>query len=445
MELPESLDGTYERILQDIDKANWKFALRLFHCVTVASRPLHVEELAEFLAFDFDAGSTPTFQADWRPEDPINAVLSTCPNFLSIVNVEGSTIIQFSHFSVKEYLTSNRLTETGGIISRYHVSMNPAHTIMAQACLTILLHLDEAVTNDTLKNFPLAEYAARNWADHARFDNVSASIQDGLKRLFDPRRPHLTIMVWIHDPEIPWLSRSKRPSKPGGNCLHYATLSGLPDLVKFLVTEFTLDLNTRCYLDDFTPLHLASRDGHVETARVLVEHGADVNARDISKRTPLRLALDNNHVEIAQVLIENRAYIGPQGKPWMPLHRASGNGQAGIVQVLLEHGADASARDENNLTPLQVALKGRHMEVARVLREFDADASAKDKSNNTSLHRASERGDVDVALVLLEHGAYASAQDKDNLTPLHWASECGHVEVARVLLEHDAVGLRAVP
>jgi len=52
-ELPESLDGTYERILQDIDEANWKFSHRIFQCVSVTSRPLRVEELAEFLAFDF--------------------------------------------------------------------------------------------------------------------------------------------------------------------------------------------------------------------------------------------------------------------------------------------------------------------------------------------------------------------------------------------------------
>ena len=90
-------------------------------------------------------------------------MLSTCPNFLSIVKVEDSAFIQFSHFSIKEFLTSNRLAETEGIVSRFHVSMNPAHTIMAQACLGILLHLDENITSDSLKGLPLAEYAAKSW------------------------------------------------------------------------------------------------------------------------------------------------------------------------------------------------------------------------------------------------------------------------------------------
>ena len=161
-ELPESLNGTYERILQDIDKANWKFAHRIFQCVSVTSRPLRVEELAEFLAFDFDAAPTPEFRPSWRPLDPLGAVLSACSSLLGVVKVDGSKVIQFSHFSVKEFLTSTRLTESRDTISRYHVSMTPAHTLVAQVCLGTLLHLDENITSDSLKNFPLAEYAAES-------------------------------------------------------------------------------------------------------------------------------------------------------------------------------------------------------------------------------------------------------------------------------------------
>ena len=54
-ELPETLDETYERILQEIPKSNRMHAHRLLQCLTVAVRPLRVEELAEVLAVDFDA------------------------------------------------------------------------------------------------------------------------------------------------------------------------------------------------------------------------------------------------------------------------------------------------------------------------------------------------------------------------------------------------------
>ena len=58
------------------------------------------------------------------------------------------------------------------ISRRYHVSMTPAHTLVAQACLGILLHLDEKVTRHSLAKFGLAEYAAQHWFEHARFEGV---------------------------------------------------------------------------------------------------------------------------------------------------------------------------------------------------------------------------------------------------------------------------------
>ena len=86
-ELPDTLDGTYERTLREIKVTNWEFARRLLHCVAVVSRPLQVEELAEFLALDFKAGPIPTYREDWRVDDPVEAVLSMCSTLLALVNV----------------------------------------------------------------------------------------------------------------------------------------------------------------------------------------------------------------------------------------------------------------------------------------------------------------------------------------------------------------------
>ena len=64
--------------LRHLDEANYVYAHRLFQCLVVALRPLRVEELAEFLAFEFEDGERPIYQADCRLEDPREAVLSTC-------------------------------------------------------------------------------------------------------------------------------------------------------------------------------------------------------------------------------------------------------------------------------------------------------------------------------------------------------------------------------
>jgi hypothetical protein len=107
-DLPDSLDETYERVLKDINKANQKHAIRLLHCLTVAIRPLRVDELAEVLAIDFDAAQRegiPKLNPNWRWPDQHQAVLSTCSSLIAVVDDQDCQVVQFSHFSVKEYLT----------------------------------------------------------------------------------------------------------------------------------------------------------------------------------------------------------------------------------------------------------------------------------------------------------------------------------------------------
>ena len=191
-ELPETLDETYERILQEIPKSTRVYAHRLLQCLTVALRPLRVEELAEVLAVDLDAtGGIPRLNEDLRWEDQEQAVLSACSSLIAAVWDDDSRIVQFSHFSVKEFLTSGRLTTSTIIASRhYHILLEPSHAIMAQACLSVLLRLNSHTKEENLKDFPLARYASRYFGDHAEFGNVFAHIRDGTDDLLDADKPH---------------------------------------------------------------------------------------------------------------------------------------------------------------------------------------------------------------------------------------------------------------
>ena len=86
--------------------------------------------------------------------------------------------------------------------------MTPAHTLVAQTCLGVLLHLDPNITRDSLTTFPLAKYAAEHWFEHARFEGVSQNADEGTKRLFDTMKPHFAIWIWICDPTVlPWNRR----------------------------------------------------------------------------------------------------------------------------------------------------------------------------------------------------------------------------------------------
>ena len=440
VDLPETLDETYQRTLREINKADWEFAHRLFQFVAVASRPLRVEELAELLAYDFKAGQIPKFHEGWRIEDPVDAVLSTCSSLLAIVDDEDSyygKVIQFSHFSVKEFLISTRLAEATDIIPRrYHISMTPAHTLVAQACLGILLHLDkDVITRDSLKKWPLAEYAAKYWDDHVLFEGVSQNVEDGVKQLFDPRKPHLAVSVRIYDP---W-ARSQREWPSLGTHLHYAAVWGVHFIIEFLINERSQEVRSQDSPGDVTPLHLASLYGHVEVARMLVEHGADVAAQTEHGVTPLHAASAMGQVEVARMLVERGADVATQNKYGeTSLHAASQNGQVEVARMLVERGADVAAQTKDGDTPFHLALKNGQVEVVHMLVECGADAATQNKHGETPLHLASQYGGVEVARMLIERGADVVAQNNRGDTPLYLALQSGEVEVVHMLVECGA-------
>jgi hypothetical protein len=375
--------------LEDIGDQNWDCAHRLFQCVAAASRPLRVKELAEFLAFDFETRSIPTFLADWRPDDPENTVISTCSSLLAVVDVDGSPVIQFAHFSVKEYLTSARLAKAKDTISRFYIPMTVAHTIVAQACLGVLLHLDKGVNSVDLTDFPLAEYAAEHWVDHARFENVSSHVQDGMKCLFDPREHHLSVWVWISDP----YARSSGQSRPSvapktarWTSLHYAASIGLLDVAAFLIDEHLQDINAWDRKRRETPLHAASREGHAVVAQLLLENGASVMVKSEHERTPLHLASMYGRVEAVRVLLKHGAEVNvvdrhsinysvphsPRPRP-KRIDRDLGPARVGSFSYLPQEMVTPVIVHAS--TPLTLALKGQHDDVARVLLEHGADGS----------------------------------------------------------------------
>ena len=133
-----------------------------------------------------------------------------------------------------------------------------------------------------------------------------------------------------------------------------------------LLLEHGADVNARAK-NGSTPLHIASTFGAPEVARVLLEHGADVNARDADGRTPLYSRLywivtgsaiqpRAGSVEVARLLLERGADVNARTNDGStPLHAASSRVELAAVRLLLEHGADVEAEDDSGRTPFQVA------------------------------------------------------------------------------------------
>jgi ankyrin repeat protein len=490
-ELPESLDDTYERILREIKKPNRDHAHRLLQCLVVAIRPLGVDELAEVLAVDFDdAEGIPRLNPEWRWEDEEQALLTSCSSLIAIVETDYSKVVQFSHFSVKEFLTSTRLAGSSKDLSRYHIDLEPAHVILAQACIGILLKTDDRVEeNGVGKSSSLAEYAARHWVIHGQFKSVSSSLRKAMEYLFDPDMPYFAAWLKLHDIDIIPTSGSSSlslvaiHSKFNGSPLYYAALCGFQFLVEHLVVKNPRLIKTSggyymtplvaalagrhfqtaeflhhsgAHLDvrgtyGYTLLNSAALYGDVEMVQVLLDYQVDVNARDDHGWTPLHdVAVRNfpsarlhnvvqSSLDVAQILLGGGADVNPRSNDGrIPLHQAAMMGSARLVRMLLKHGANVAAEDKEGRTPLHEAAKTGSAEVVRMLLEHGANVAVQDEGGITPLHRAAETGSAELVRMLLDHGANVEVEDKRGGTPLHRAAETGSAELVRVLVEHGA-------
>ena len=385
----------------------------LFQCLIAAVRPLRVDELAEIFAVNFDPNSEPKLEEGWGPENPEEAVLSACSSLITIGGDEDSKIVQLSHFSVKEFLTSERF-QTSELGKNLYVSLDGAHTFLTRACLTVLLQLDETLDKQRLKTFPLASYAARHWVDHAKIENVASQSQDLMQCLFNPKKPHLVTWTRIYNIDKgnkpstdsdDLDDNEERPSPARVTSLYYAALCGFAGVAEYLIVTHHENVNVECGHHG-TPLHAASYEGHVDAARLLVEHGADVTMTNKHKRTALCSAYDGGRLEVMQMLLEHGANVEePYAYSAGLLHIASYYGQADVVELLLRNKADVNARDSINETPLHEASRNGHLKVVELLLDSGADVNAETNSHSTPLHGATESGQFEVVRKLLEWGA----------------------------------------
>ena len=461
-ELPKSLDETYERVLKEIGKVNPYQAYRLLQCLTVAIRPLRVEELAEFLALDFDEAKEgiPVLNKHWRSDDQQHGVLSTCSSLITIVDdrISRTRFVQFAHFSVKEFLTSDRLANLKADISYFHIHLEPAHTIVTRACLGILLQSDDnTFHNDEVKSSsPLTGYAARYWIAHAQFEKVSSRVKDGMRRLFDAAKPYFAAWLKLYDIDEEWTSFTRTHSdfpipfnwsaKPTPSredyaplCLYYASLCGFCDLTKHLIASNPEHVNADVGLNK-SPLVAALRNRHIQVAELLHRHGANLHVMGSQSRTILHAASKDGFMDVAQWLLKAGADASArQDDHTTPLHLAAVNGHLELVRILLEHGVDdVNAFTRYKLTPLHEASEGGHINIVRLLIQHGADVHVQSMSHSTPLHLASSFGNTETVQLLIQHEADVNSQDQRHSTPLHLASFAENAKTVQLLVKHGA-------
>jgi len=391
---------------------------------------------------------------NWRWADHHQAVLSTCSSLIAIIEDGDHQVVRFSHFSVKEFLTSDRLAFSSEDVSCYHITLDSeAHTVLAKACLGVLLRLDSRVMKHNVDDIPLAGYAARYWFDHVRFGNVASRIQDGMKYFFDAGKSHWPAWSRVQRIDVSWEWFTLKKSEGDTFPLYYASLGGFYDLAEHLLGKHPEQINARGG-QLVSPLVAALYGRHFHVAELLHRNGADLNVRGYEKSSPLQTACVDGRIDIARWLINHGADVNAQGyQGYGPLHEAADYGHFQVAQMLLERKADVHIRTMFGAPPLHVAARPHvyrnQIDIMQALLDHGADPNARDNDNSTPLHYSSwcqketqykpQMGTVEGTRLLLKHGAIIDAKDNQGRTALQLASENERDEIATCLKEHGAV------
>jgi ankyrin repeat protein len=215
-------------------------------------------------------------------------------------------------------------------------------------------------------------------------------------------------------------------------------------------------LNQGCYADTRsfngrTPLMLAAWDGHMETARLLISSGADVNSRcTTNDRTPLIYAATCGRTSTVELLLKHGAKLDAKESVGgrTALHFAAQNGHAGTVDLLLQFNADAEARTASGHTPLMLAAeRWPEPQIVKALAEHGVDVNKRNLPDNEAQIESEERkisavkkaisGDfTDAAKTVLADIPQQAMMN--GWSALMYAAHAGHADSVRVLLAFGA-------
>lgn len=406
-EIPDRLHDLFRDILTR-NTRNRDMLILCIQWVLFANRPLRPEELY----FAVLAGMDHEPLAPWDKELITLAVIERfiIDSSKGLAETTKSEIptVQFIHESVRDFLTDNGLRNIWPDLGdRFQ---GQSHEQLKQCCLRYncteiaeTLHLREQLPktlsvgfrSPTLESFPFLDYAVHGVLYHTDEAESGGIAQSGFLQSF-------CLQKWIH----------------------------LHDLLgRYKICHHTLNA---------TFLHQAAEDGYLAIAKLLVEAGADKEAKSNDGLTPLSLAVRNGPFEVIKLLIGAGANEEARCNDGLtPLSWAALEGHFETVRVLVEAGANKEAKDNAGQTPLYLAALGGHHEAVEVLIEAGANKEAKDNGGQTLLCWAARQCKVEVIELLLEAGGNKEAEE-NVLTPLYWAVRKGHLEVVELLVEAGA-------
>jgi hypothetical protein len=395
-DLPTGLPAIYDRML-----------------LQIAVRPLELEELAAAVGLQSRHPQLNTVEV-------ARDAVARCGPLLKIQD----QVVSLVHQSMRDYLLrEERHIDT--VLDAFRLQAEPSHLELAQKCLDCLARssLQHEEINFRIRTNPhdppLLRYATFNWPEHAKSCSALAA------KLIDPhgfflgKTSSLRInwwnsskMMFLHGLEpqqllhlacsfaiIPWVEavlskknwipryrkRVNNKDKEGGTALHYAVASEDIALVQLLLNRGA-DIEAKSN-DKETALHVAAGEGNTAVVQLLLDRGADIEAKSEYERRALHLAAAHRSEAVVQLLLDRGANImARQYDGGTPLHSAALFENKTVVLSLLDRGANIEAKNLRGQTPLHYSVGNE--DIVYLLVDRGADVNAKDNDGNTALQKA---------------------------------------------------------
>ncbi|KAL8896861.1 MAG: hypothetical protein Q9192_002870 [Flavoplaca navasiana] len=485
--LSSDLNVLYDDALLRIESQNQddrELAEKALRWVAYTHESLSVSELQEALAIDPE-------QTDFNEEAmaSIGLILDVCAGLL-ILDKEDE-VVRLMHYTAQDYFDAVQSTR-----------FNNVHATIACDCVTYLSYDcfqhpkdpsghgtegsakersdSEESSGDTLApsiEFSFLVYASNFWARHAKMAYRDAHLSTKIHQFLagNPR----VIMQDPWDPSIlPW----EMPTDPFAprHSLEIAAFFGLCDELE----EFHKDTGeVDALTDDLDLLHLAVSNDQLSAIQVLLDHGADIERRDLDDLTPLLHAISSGALKAATALVNRGADVmarTTKSKDSMyseyltPISSVQGDSPSQFLELLLGAGAKIQTQDIFDSTPLMLDLISRNdvqtaeklfeqhsveqptkkkiksealisaswlksTKMVDMLMRYGADVNSENIYRQTALCVALTHGNIDQMNQFLACGADVNQQHTGmEMTALHIASSKGNLAGIKALLAHGA-------
>jgi ankyrin repeat protein len=461
--VPMDLEELFSNLFRTLRPNERPKAVKLLQWVLLAERPLNPADICLAIAF---TSETPYMSLQkWKTsgdyvrsyEQMVRMIRSYSRGLIEVTD----SVVQFIHESVRElFLRGNGFAILDNTLAPH--AIGKGHSSISRACLN-LINIEELGSvpyrnwqdlnqlgspgwglespkrnshwrKATSYNSSILEYAAHSLLHHSRQAEYNGAVPHHLVDLLSGTYTYLWER-WKALQRATLFSKFRDLVKADVSLLHALCAKGLISCALRLL-EHKADVDAKDRVGE-TALHWAAGNGHEAVVWLLVEAKADVNAKNNDRGTALHRAAKNGHEAVVKLLVEAKADVDTKKTSygWTALHWAAENGHEAVVRLLVEAKADVNVKDTYGRTALYRAAKSGHEATVKLLVEAKADVNVKETSyGRTALYWAAASGHKAVVKLLLEAKADVNVKETScGWTALYWAAKNGHEAVVKLL------------